>query len=220
MQEADTQFCASASSCMTVGLLYLPNIIGLEQLLEVVILLLSADLSELCVNSVIIGRSVHVANHAEGDGEAILRRHHGELQLQGVVLAVSIVNEYVVDGVAILANLYHLQSEALLYQSELVVLTEHEFLAVTYVDGVLLTALVVVNHIVAVVVENDTVLQYLSNAGTLVLVSSLQYLYGTLGIGSHATGEEVSAGTEAELGRTERILNSAVGARLRDETTG
>ena len=220
MQEADTQFCASASSCMTVGLLNLPNIIGLEQLLEVVILLLGADLSELCVNGIVVGRSIDVANHTEGDGESILRRHHGELQLQGVVLTVSIVDEYVVDGVAVLANLYHLQSEALLYETELVVLTEHEFLAVTYVDGVLLTTFVVVNHIVTVVVEDDTVLQHLGDAGTLVLVGSLQHLDSSLGIGSHTTGEEMATGTEAELGRTEGILDRTVRARLRDETTG
>ena len=75
----------------------------------------------------------------------------------------SVVDEYVVDGVAILTDLYHLQTKALLYESEFIVLAEHQFLAMLYVDGVLLATLIVVNHVVAVVVENDAVLQHLSN---------------------------------------------------------
>ena len=90
----------------------------------------------------------------------------------------------------------------------------------THIDGVLLAALVVVDDIMAVVVEDDAVLQHLRHTGTLVLVGSLQHLNAALGIGSHATGEEVTAGTKAEFGRTERILHSAVRARLADEATG
>jgi hypothetical protein len=123
----------------------------------------------------------------------------------------SIMNEYIVDGVAILTDLYNLQTEALLYETELIVLTKDEFLAMLYIDGILLTTLVVVNYIMAVVVEDHTVLQNLSDAGAFVLISSLQYLYTAFGIGSHTTGEEMSAGTEAEFCRTEGILNGSVG---------
>ena len=70
----------------------LPDIVGLEELREVVVLLLAGDLIELGVDGVVVGGSLHVADHAEGDGEAVLRGHHGELQLQGVVLAVGVVN--------------------------------------------------------------------------------------------------------------------------------
>ncbi len=122
----------------------------------------------------------------------------------------SIVNKYIVNSVAVLADFNDLQAEALLYESELIVLTKHEFLAVLHIDGILLTTLIVVYHIVAVVIEDHTVLQYLSHTGTLVLIGSLQYLDGSLGIGSHTTGEEVSTGTETKLGRTERILDGAV----------
>ena len=108
----------------------------------------------------------------------------------------------------------------MLYETELIVLTKDEFLAMLYIDGILLTTLVVVNYIMAVVVEDHTVLQNLSDAGAFVLISSLQYLYTAFGIGSHTTGEEMSAGTEAEFCRTEGILNRAVRARLRNETTG
>ena len=101
------------------------------------ILLLGGDLFELGVDSLVVGGSLHITDHTEGDGETILRRHHRKLQLQGVVLAVGIVNEYVVEGVAVLTDLHHLQAEALLHESELIVLTEDEFLTVTHVDGVL-----------------------------------------------------------------------------------
>ena len=171
------------------------------------------------MNGIVVGRCFNVADNTQCDGESILRSHHGELKLQGVVLAVSIVNQYVVDGIAILTNLNNLQSEALLYESELIVLAEYQLLAVLYVDGVLLTTLVVIYNIVAVVVEDNTVLQNLSYTCTFVLVSSLQNLYCTLGIGSHAACEEVSACTKAELSWAEWILYSAVRARLRNKST-
>ena len=122
-----------------------------------------------------------------------------------------VVYQDVVQRIAVLANLHDLQAEALLNQSVLVVLTEHEFLTVAHVDGILLAALIVIDGLMATVVEDDTVLQHLSDRGTLVLIGSLQHLDSTLGIGSHATGEEVTAGTKAQLGRTERILDGAVG---------
>ena len=121
----------------------LPDVVGFEEFREVVILLLRGNLVKLSVNRVVIGWSIHVANHSEGDGESIFRRHHRELQLQGVILAMGIVNENVIDGIAVLTDLHNLQAEALLYESELVVLAEHELLAVLYVDGVLLTTFVI-----------------------------------------------------------------------------
>ena len=123
-----------------------------------------------------------------------------------------IVDEYVVEGEAVLANLHHLQAEALLHQAKLVVLAEHQFLAVAYIDSVLLAAFVVVDDVVAVVVEDDAVLQHLRDAGPLVLVGSLQHLDRSLGVGGHATGKEVAAGAKAQLSRAERIFDCAVRA--------
>ena len=131
-----------------------------------------------------------------------------------------IVNEYIVDSVAILADLDHFQTEALLYESELIVLAKNEFFTMLDVDCVLLTAFVVVDDVVAVVVEDDTVLKHLGDAGTLVLVGCFQYFDRSFGIGSHATGKEMSAGTETELCGTEWILNRTVRARLGNEATG
>ena len=130
-------------------LFYFPDVVCLQQFLEIVILFLSADFSELCVNGIVVGGSLHVADDTKSDGESVAITHEGELQLQGVVLAVSIVNQYIVDGVAILADFNDLQTKALLYETELIVLAEHELLAVLYVDGVLLTTFIVVNYIMA-----------------------------------------------------------------------
>ena len=196
---------------MLFDLLYGPDVVGLQQFLEVVVLLLGADLSELSVNGIVVGGSIDVADDTEGYGEAVAITHQGELQLQGVVLAVGIVNEYVVDGVAVLANLDNLQAEALLYETELVVLTKDELLAVLDIDSILLTALLIIYGLVAAIVEDDAVLQYLGYAGTLVLVGSLQYLNSSLCISSYTTCKEVSTGTEAEFGRAEGILNGSVG---------
>ena len=193
-------------------LLHFPDVVGFEKLCEVMVLLLGRNLSKLGMYGIVVGRSLHVADHTESDGEAILGRHHGKLQLQGVVLAVGIVDEYIVDGVAILADLHHLQAKALLHESELIVLAEDELLTMTDVDGILLTTLVVVDDVVAVVVEDDAVLQNLRHRSALVLIGSLQYLDRSLGISCHATGEEVSTGTEAELSRTEGVLDRTVGA--------
>ena len=110
------------------------------------------------MNGIVVGGSLDIADDTKGDGETVAIAHQGELQLQGVVLAVSIVHEDVVDGVAVLANLDNLQAEALLYETELIVLTEDELLAVLHVDGVLLTALLIIYGLVTAIVEDDAVL--------------------------------------------------------------
>ena len=49
-------------SLESFDLLNFPDIVGLQQLLEVVVLLLSADLSELSVYGIVVGRSLYVAD--------------------------------------------------------------------------------------------------------------------------------------------------------------
>ena len=143
-------------------LLHRPDIVGLEQLLEVVILLLGTNLGKLGVNGIVVGGSLDIADDTEGDGEAVAITHQGELQLQGVVLAVGIMYKYVIQRVAVLADFYDLQTEALLYESEFVVLTEYELLAMLHVDGVLLTTFLVIDSLMTAIVEDDTVLQNLT----------------------------------------------------------
>ena len=54
-------------------LLHLPDVVGLKQLGEVVVLLLSRDLFELCIDGIVVGGSIDVADNTQGDGEAIFR---------------------------------------------------------------------------------------------------------------------------------------------------
>ena len=84
-----------------------------------------------------------------------------------------IVNEDVVDGDAVLANLHHFQSEALLHESVLVVLAEDERLAMTNVDGVACPSLLFIYGVVGTVVEDYAVLKYLAHGGSVVLMGSL-----------------------------------------------
>ena len=113
-------------------LLHLPDVVGFKELGEVVVFLGSLHLLYLRCHAVVVGRSLHVAYHAEGYGEAVAVAHEGELQLQGVVLTVCVMHEDVLLCDTVLANLHNLQSETLLYEAELTVLTEDERFAVTH----------------------------------------------------------------------------------------
>ena len=81
--------------------MYCPDIVGFEQFLEVVILLLSRYLSKLCMNSIVVGGSLDITDDTQCYGEAITVTHQGQFQLQCVVLTVGIVYEYVIQRVAI-----------------------------------------------------------------------------------------------------------------------
>ena len=68
------------------------------------------------------------------------------------------------------------------------------------------------------VVEDDAVLQYLTHAGSLVLVGCLEDFHSAGRIGGHGACKEVSACSEAQLGGPEGVLHRAVGAALAHET--
>ena len=174
------------------------------------ILLLSLHLFNLSGYAVIVGGSIHIADDTEGNGEAVVVTHQGKLQLQRVVLAVSIMNEDILLRDAVLTNLHDFQAETFLHESELIVGTKDEGLAMLHVDGILLTGIGLIDGIMTMVVEDDAVLQNLADGSTLVVVGCLQNLYRSLGISGHGTGKEVAAGTETEFGRTERIFHRAV----------
>mgnify|MGYP006887250535 CR=1 FL=1 len=180
------------------------------------ILLLGADLFNLLSERGFVGRSLNVADDAERNRESVLVVHHGELQLQSVVKAVSVVHENVFLGDAVLAQLNHLEAEAFLHESVLVVLAEDQRLAVAHVDGVLGASFLLVDRVVAAVVEDYAVLQNLAHRRALVLICSLEDVYGALGVGGNGTCKEVSARSEAQLCRQERVLNGAVRRRLAD----
>ena len=79
-------------------LFHFPDVVGFKQFAEVVILLRCLDLLYLLGYCFIVGRSLNVADNTESNGETVVIAHQSELQLQGVVLAVCIVNEDIVLG--------------------------------------------------------------------------------------------------------------------------
>ena len=115
------------------------------------------------MNSIVVGGSFNIANDTKSDGEAIAITHQGQLQLQGVVFAVGIMYKNIIKGIAVLADFDDFQAKALLYESELIILTKDELLTMTDVDGVLLTTLVVIDGLMTTIVKDDAVLQYLSD---------------------------------------------------------
>ena len=136
--------------------------------------------------------------------------HHCEFQLQGVVLAVCVVYEYVFLGDAVFAQFHNLKAEAFLHQAVFVVLAEEQGLAVAHVDGVLGAAFLLVNGVVAAVVEDYAVLQNLAYRCALVLVGSLQYVDCSFCVSGYGACKEVASCAEAKLGGQERVFHCAV----------
>lgn len=101
------------------------------------VILLRFHLFDLIVHSLIVGRSLNIANDTERYGEAVLIVHHGELELQRVVGVMTVMDKDVIHCISVFSNLYDLQAEALLNESVFVVFTENQWLAVFHVDGVL-----------------------------------------------------------------------------------
>jgi len=191
-------------------LLYSPNVIGLKKFSEVVILLGSLDLFNLCSNCIIVGWSLNVTDNTKSNWETVAIAHQCKLELQGVVLAVSIVNKDILFSDAILANLDNLQTETFLNQTELIVLAEYKWLTMLYIDRVLSTSLLIIYCIMGSVVENNAVLKNLADRCTLVVVCSLEDIDSTRSVSGYCAGKEMSTCAKAELCWTEWILNSSI----------
>ena len=175
------------------------------------VFLLSLHILYLLLNGIVVCRSLNIADDTKCYWESVLVVHHRKFQLQSVVLTVGIVNEYILLCDSVLTDFHYLQSESFLHESVFVVLTKDEGLSVLYVDGVLLTSLLIIYWVVATIIEDNAVLQDLAYGSTLVLIGSLQDFHCLGSVGSHRAGEEVSACTEAKLCRAEGILNCSVG---------
>ena len=76
------------------------------------ILLCCLNFLYLLVDGIVVGWCVNIANDTECYGEAVTVTHDGELELEGVVLTVSIVSEDILFGDAVLVYLDNLQSKA------------------------------------------------------------------------------------------------------------
>ena len=174
------------------------------------ILLSCLNLLNLSLYCIVVSRCVNITDNAESNREAVIVAHQGKLQLQCIVLAVSIVNKDIFLCDTVLANLYDLQPEAILNKTELAILTENQRFAMLYVDSILCTTSLIINRLVCSVVEDNAVLKNLANCCALVVVSSLQDVDCCSSICGNGASKEMTACTKAKLSWAEWILNSSV----------
>ena len=92
---------------MELGLFNFPSFIGLEQLAESMVFLALLDFFYLCMNSFVVGDSLHIAYYTQCNRE-VRSFHQCQFKVQCGVLAMCVMNKNVFLGNAILANLYNL----------------------------------------------------------------------------------------------------------------
>ena len=85
--------------------------------------------------------------------------HHGKLLMEEVGLRVSIVNEHIVDSVAVFADFHSLESEAVLHETQITILSENHFFAVAEMDSAVGTEFLIGDVVVDAIVENHAVLE-------------------------------------------------------------
>ena len=192
-------------------LFYSPDIIGLKQFGEGVVGLLGFYFFNLSGNAFVVGGTFHVAYYAEGNRE-VWSFHHSQLELQGVVLTVGVVNKQIFLGYAILAYLDYLHAKSFLHNTIFIILTKDHWLAVLQVDSVFGAAFFGVDGLMGAIVEDDAVLQYLAYGSTLMLLSRLEYFYCAGGVGSYGACKELAPCAEAEFSGAEGVFHSAIGA--------
>ena len=132
--------------------------------------------------------------------------------MQRGVLAVCIVRENVIHGVAILADGYNLQTHILEYQTLLIILAEEHLLAVTQRDGILRTSSLVASKCsVSLVVEDNAINQRLYNRHSLMLGCCNQTILRQHNLGIDSAGKERTLGADNEFARCKGLLDGAVG---------
>lgn len=85
--------------------------------------------------------------------------HHGELLVEEVGGCVGVMDEHVVDGVAVLADFHSFEEETVAHEAHFLILAEEHLLAVDEVDGAFCTVFLVGDEVVDAVVEDDAVLE-------------------------------------------------------------
>ena len=100
------------------SLLHFPDVVRLQHLHEIVVRFPALYLFNLLVDGSIVGRSLNITDDTEGYREAVLVAHHGEFQLQGIVLAVGIMDKNVATGDAVFADFHYFQAESFLHETD------------------------------------------------------------------------------------------------------
>ena len=145
-----------------VVLFYCPGFAGEDHRAEAVEAFFGAYFLDLLRDAFVVGDGLDVADDADGEGQGVAV-HHGELLVEEVALAVGVVDEDVVDGVAVFTDGDGFEQEAVPDETAVVVFAENHLLAVAQVYGLVGAYLTVGDGVVDAVVEDDTVLENLDD---------------------------------------------------------
>ena len=128
-----------------------------------------------------------------------------------------VVHQDVVHRVAVFTDGDSLQLQSVEHETLIAVLTEDHLLAVAEEDGAFGTHLAIRDARVGAVVEDDAVYEHLRHGSATVAGRCSKDGRQVGRVRIDATGEEVAACAEGQLGRDEGILHRAVGRALGDE---
>lgn len=176
-------------------LFYCPSFAGENHVAQRLEVLASTHFCYLLLNGRVVGGSVDIADYTNGQGEGFAV-HHGELLVEEVGLAVGIVYEHVVDGVAIFADCHCFEAEAVLHQAAVVVLAEEHFFAVAEVDCAVGAHFFVGDGVVDTVVEDHAVLEDFAHSRAVVFGGGYHHFLAGGEFYVDGAGEESAARAE------------------------
>ena len=124
---------------------------------------------DLLVDLIVVGEAFDVADDADSERE-LVTVHHCELLMEEVALGVGIVNEHVINGVSVLADLDSFEQESVAHQTFVLLLAEEHLLVMHEVDGAFGTVFTVGDEVVYAVVPYHAVAEHLDYRCALVLL--------------------------------------------------
>ena len=192
-----------------LGLIDGPGRTAVQQVVHALDLRVGLLVFDDLVKAVVEGRGFHVADDADGDGE--MRRHHVcQHHVDTRVLGGLVVDENVLLGDAVFANLHHFKLVAVQADTLVAVLTKDERLAVDALHLHVVTNVLAGDVLMHAVGEDHAVLQDLGHGDAIVLVRLPEDFAQLLRVDIHATGKESSLGTDGEFARIERVFVSTL----------
>ena len=192
-----------------LGLIDRPGRTAVQQVVHAVDLRVGLLVFDDLVKAVVEGRGFHVADNTDGDGE--MRRHHVcQHHVDTRVFGGLVVDENVLLGDAVFANLHHFKLVAVEADTLIAVLTEDKRLAVDALHLHVVADILAGDVLMHTVGEDHAVLQDLGHGDAIVLVRLPEDFAQLLGVDIHATGKEGSLGTNGEFARIERVFVGAL----------
>ena len=201
--------CAIFRGIKFGGLFYGPGFAGEDHIAEFVEAFSGAHFFDLLRDAFVVSRSGDIAYHADSQRQTVAV-HHRKLLMQEVAFAVGVVDEYVVDSIAVFTYGHSFEQEPVLNEAAVVVGAEDHLFAVAEMDCLVGAHRLVSDRVMDAVIEDHAVLQYLHDRCTLVAGSGGENLNRRCELDIDRAREEIAAGTEHEFRRDKRIFGRAV----------